>query len=64
MNPFDNPFDRSTQRADLVHDPTSVPQEDQKRPGTTRNDRGQNRLLRLGFGRFSLVSGHPRTGWC
>ena len=43
--------------------PTPIPHsyhsEDQKRPGTTRNDRWQNRLLRLGLGRFSLVSGHP-----
>ena len=43
-------------------DPTSVPQEDQKQPGTTRPDREQKRLLRLVFGRFSLVSEYPRNG--
>ncbi len=56
--PF-RPIDRGPHNARHT---TSVPHEDQKRPGTTRNDRNQNRLLRLDFGRFSLVSGYPRNG--
>ena len=36
-HPFGNPFGSFDQRAGLVRHPTSVPHEDQKRPGTTRN---------------------------
>ena len=62
--PFRPPFrDGEASRQPDGH-PTSIPQDDQKRPGTTRTDRKQKRLLGLGFGRFSLVSGHLRNGWC
>jgi hypothetical protein len=56
-NPFENPFEIVWQRSGGILHPTSIPQEDQRRPATTRADRKHTRLLRLGFGRFSLVSG-------
>ena len=62
--PFRHPFEME-KRADSQ---TAIPHPYHRR---TRNDReqpettgGRKRLLRLGFGRFSLVSGHPRNGWC
>ena len=54
---FEFPFDPSIVARTDARRTTSVPQEDQKRPGTTRNDQWHKRLLRLGFGRFSLVTG-------
>ena len=56
-NPFENPFEIVWQRSGGILHPTSIPQEDQKRPAMTGYVQRSKRLLRLGFGRFSLVSG-------
>jgi len=41
-NPFETPFEIVWQRSGGILHPTSIPQEDQKRPATTRADRKQS----------------------
>ena len=62
QDPFEHPFRVVCQAMEANGHTTSVPHEDQKRPGTTRSERRQKRLLGLEFGRFSLVSGCPGNG--